>query len=405
MSPLRTVHAHEITRWRDLARDVARWLAVLLLLLLFLHTHGWAQGIKPTGQNVQHVICDSGCSGSSATAFGIQVRNAGDTAWVNVGFNVANLSLPVVLQTGAAVIGSIANTGFNVNNFPTGFNVNNFPATQAVSEADGANVTQGAKADARSTATDTTAITLMQVLKEISFMEQNPVSRPVTQNTSPWITGITQWAGSTLGAMANYGTSPGAVLVPGVNAFITNFPTSFQVSNFPATQAVTQSTSPWVVSCTTANCTVNLGQVNGTPPSEAAGDPAGTENRLSVNATPKAAQLAVTAVSAANVAVTATLPAAGANLFHYITAIRIVRTCTTAITGSAALTVTTTNLPGSLAWTMGNACAVGSTNNDVVEVFEQPLKSSAANTASTIVCPAIGATGLCRVNVYYYTGT
>ena len=33
---------------------------------------------------------------------------------------------------------------------------------------------------------------------------------------------ITQWAGGTLGAMANYGTSPGAVLVPGVNAFITN---------------------------------------------------------------------------------------------------------------------------------------------------------------------------------------
>lgn len=31
-----------------------------------------------------------------------------------------------------------------------------------------------------------------------------------------------QWAGSNLGAMANYGTSPGAVLVPGVNAFVTN---------------------------------------------------------------------------------------------------------------------------------------------------------------------------------------
>jgi hypothetical protein len=32
----------------------------------------------------------------------------------------------------------------------------------------------------------------------------------------------TSWAGGTLGSMANYGTSPGAVLVPGVNAFITN---------------------------------------------------------------------------------------------------------------------------------------------------------------------------------------
>jgi hypothetical protein len=36
---------------------------------------------------------------------------------------------------------------------------------------------------------------------------------------------ITSWGGGTLGAMANYGTSPGAVLVPGVNAFITNSPT------------------------------------------------------------------------------------------------------------------------------------------------------------------------------------
>lgn len=35
---------------------------------------------------------------------------------------------------------------------------------------------------------------------------------------------IATWAGGTLGAMANYGTSPGAVLVPGVNASITNTP-------------------------------------------------------------------------------------------------------------------------------------------------------------------------------------
>lgn len=33
---------------------------------------------------------------------------------------------------------------------------------------------------------------------------------------------ITGWAGGTLGAMSNYGTSPGAVLTPGVNAFVTN---------------------------------------------------------------------------------------------------------------------------------------------------------------------------------------
>lgn len=47
----------------------------------------------------------------------------------------------------------------------------------------------------------------------------------VTQQTSPWVDNVTQWASGVLGAMANYGTSPGAVLVPGVNAFITNTPT------------------------------------------------------------------------------------------------------------------------------------------------------------------------------------
>lgn len=50
----------------------------------------------------------------------------------------------------------------------------------ATKMADGDSVTLGAKADAKSTATDTTAVTMMQVLKEISFMEQNPASRAVT---------------------------------------------------------------------------------------------------------------------------------------------------------------------------------------------------------------------------------
>src|ERR1017187_9794062 len=53
-------------------------------------------------------------------------------------------------------------------------------ATQPASIADGSAVTLGSKADAKSTATDTTAITAMQVLKEISSLEQAPVSRAVT---------------------------------------------------------------------------------------------------------------------------------------------------------------------------------------------------------------------------------
>lgn len=55
-----------------------------------------------------------------------------------------------------------------------------FVVQAASTIADGADVTQGAKADAKSTATDTTAISIMQVLKQISYMEQTPASRAVT---------------------------------------------------------------------------------------------------------------------------------------------------------------------------------------------------------------------------------
>jgi hypothetical protein len=52
---------------------------------------------------------------------------------------------------------------------------------------------------------------------------QQPVAQgPQASNAAAWLSNITTWANGTLGAMANYGTSPGAVLVPGVNAFVTN---------------------------------------------------------------------------------------------------------------------------------------------------------------------------------------
>ncbi len=111
--------------------------------------------------------------------------------------------------------------------------------------------------------------------------------------------------------------------------------------------------------------------------------------------------LAVTALSTTNSSVTATLPSVSGQ-FHYITSILIQRSCGTALTGSAVLAITTTNLPGSLAWTAGNACAVGSTNNDVVLNLTSPLRSSAVTTATTIVCPAAGAAVVCRITVLYF---
>lgn len=112
----------------------------------------------------------------------------------------------------------------------------------------------------------------------------------------------------------------------------------------------------------------------------------------------------VSVVSAVNASVTATIPASGAGLFHYITGVEITHSCATGVAGSAILTITTTNLPGSLSWQNGNVCGGG---NDHIEWFPfqpNPLKASAANTATTITCPAFGATAICAINVYFFPG-
>lgn len=114
--------------------------------------------------------------------------------------------------------------------------------------------------------------------------------------------------------------------------------------------------------------------------------------------------LHVTATAAADTAATASLAAAGAGLFHYITNINLTRNATAALAGTATLIHTSTNLPGTPAWSVGNAMAAGGTQIDLNYTPATPLKSSVANTATTIVMAAGGAAVLNRVNVSYYVG-
>lgn len=114
--------------------------------------------------------------------------------------------------------------------------------------------------------------------------------------------------------------------------------------------------------------------------------------------------LHVTATAAANTAATATLPAAGQGLHHYITYIDLTRSATAALAGTATLNHTTTNLPGNPIWTVGNAMAAGGTQIDLHYAPTTPLKSTTANTATTIVMPAAGAAVINRINVSYYVG-
>lgn len=114
--------------------------------------------------------------------------------------------------------------------------------------------------------------------------------------------------------------------------------------------------------------------------------------------------VAVTVTGAANTAATLTIPAPGVGLYHYIYSLEISRQATAALAGTAVLTVTTTNLPGTLSWVVGNAMAAGGQSSDVSRDFPSPLKSTAANTASTIVMPAPGAAVQWKATAYYHVG-
>jgi hypothetical protein len=116
----------------------------------------------------------------------------------------------------------------------------------------------------------------------------------------------------------------------------------------------------------------------------------------------RAATAMGTITGAAAAITTLTLTAPGAGLFHYITALTIDLYSTAARTGVATpIVVTSTNLTGSTAWTFSTAGAIGAVDRYTVPMAT-PLRSATANTATTIVGPAVTG-GLWRINVAYFT--
>ena len=96
-----------------------------------------------------------------------------------------------------------------------------------------------------------------------------------------------------------------------------------------------------------------------------------------------------TTIGTAGAATTLTLAAPGAGLRHYLTYLSINRFATALLTAAAApVAVTTTNLPGTLAFTFAADAAAQGTLDRWREDFAFPIASSAQNTATTIVCPA-----------------
>lgn len=95
-----------------------------------------------------------------------------------------------------------------------------------------------------------------------------------------------------------------------------------------------------------------------------------------------------TATGASGAAVTLTLASPGAGLRHYITYIRISRIATALLTAAATpVIVTTTNLPGSLAFSIQADAGAQGAIYSIQEDFAYPIASSAQATATTVVCP------------------
>ncbi len=109
-----------------------------------------------------------------------------------------------------------------------------------------------------------------------------------------------------------------------------------------------------------------------------------------------------TATGAAGAAVTLTLASPGAGLRQYITFLRILRSSSAALTAGAAPTVvTTTNLPGSMAYSFGADASPQGADKIISEDFAYPIPASTQNNTVTIVCPVT--TGVIwRVSVGYY---
>jgi hypothetical protein len=109
----------------------------------------------------------------------------------------ANASVNVSQMNGVTVLMGTGNTGTGSQRVTIATDQVAVASKAAINTyADGWNVTLGAKADDKSTATDTTAVTMMQVMKQISASVQAPPSQAVTNagtfavQTTSAITGI-----------------------------------------------------------------------------------------------------------------------------------------------------------------------------------------------------------------------
>ncbi len=174
------------------------------------------------------VSCGSGCGGSGGTSLADEgTFTQGTTSFTPVGgfynTSVTNLSSG---EGGAAQLTNTRHLMVNV-------------------------------ADALPTGSNTIGTVDIAASQTIGLSAGSNTVGAVTQASGPWTVNLTQVDGTALGAPSNYGTSPGAVSVPGVNAYVTN---TVPVSGtfWQTTQPVSLSSLPALASGSNTIGTVDI---------------------------------------------------------------------------------------------------------------------------------------------------
>jgi hypothetical protein len=213
---------------------------------------------------------------------------------------------------------------------------------------------------------------------------------------------IPTWAGGTLGAMAAYGTSPGAVLVPGVNAFVTNTTALGQAAMAASSPVVIASNQTanalWGHGATGAAVPVNATYFgfnsggNLTAPSVTAPLPVNQAGPYPIGAVP------YTATATGTTAATTATLAGAASVTTYICGFSIRANATAAATGNATVTGVITATLNFTQWTAPNASGLGVTEM----IFSPCVPASATNTSIAVVSAAPGTGGVVSVTSWGY---
>lgn len=130
----------------------------------------------------------------------------------------------------------------------------------------------------------------------------------------------------------------------------------------------------------------------------------GSEGDNIIYSKPLPNTLTLTSTAAINTATTLTLPAGGTGFFQYINRIIINKYVGATLTPVASpVIVTTTNINGTPSFNFKTLGNLGDSEQMDLGFTSSPLKSLAANTATTIVAPAT--TGVIwKITAFYYIG-